>query len=150
MKWKSIVAGAVASVLGTLFIAGSASADVRIVNDPGGEVLRTFYEMRATGERIVIDGPCLSACTLLTGIVPRDHVCVTRRAVLGFHSASYYNDVSRSLVPTRAGTRLVMRLYPPEIRAWIKPARRAHAASHHDAWPGSGGALPVLPLTAGA
>ena len=29
------------------------------------------------------------------------------------------NDVSRSLVPTRAGTRLVMRLYPPEIRAWI-------------------------------
>ena len=122
MKWKSIVAGALASVLGTLFIAGSASADVRIVNDPGGEVssyLRTFYEMRAIGERIVIDGPCLSACTLLTGIVPRDHVCVTRRAALGFHAASYYNDVSRSLVPTRAGTRLIMRLYPPDIRAWI-------------------------------
>src|SRR5499427_407957 len=115
MKWKSIVAGALASVLGTLFIAGSASADVRIVSDPGGEVssyLRTFYEMRATGDRIVIDGPCLSACTLLTGILPRDHVCVARRAVLGFHAASYYNDVSRSLVPTRAGTRLIMRLYP--------------------------------------
>jgi hypothetical protein len=75
--------------------------------------------MRASGERIIIDGPCLSACTLLTGIVPRDHVCVTNRAVLGFHAASYYNDVSRSLVPTRAGTRLVMWLYPPEIRAWI-------------------------------
>ena len=122
MKWQSILAGALASVFGTLFIAGSASAEVRIVNDPGGEVssyLRMFYEMRATGERIVIDGPCLSACTLLTGIVPRDHVCVTRRAVLGFHAASYYNDVSPSLVPTRAGTRLVMRLYPPEIRAWI-------------------------------
>ena len=72
----------------------------------------------ATGERIVIDGPCLSACTLLTGIVPRDHVCVTRRAVLGFHAASYNNDVSRSLVPTRVGT-LVMRFYPPEIRARI-------------------------------
>jgi hypothetical protein len=122
MKWKSIVAGALASVLGTPFIARSASAHVRIVNDPGGEVssnLRTFYEMRASGEHIVIDGPCLSACTLLTGIVPRDHVCVTNRAVLGFHAASYYNDVSRSLVPTRAGTRLVMRLYPTEIRAWI-------------------------------
>jgi hypothetical protein len=122
MKWQSIVAGALASVFSTLFIAGSASADVRIVNDPGGEVssyLRTFYEVRASGERIVIDGPCLSACTLLTGIVPRTHVCVTRRAVLGFHAASYYNDVSRSLGPTRAGTRLVMRLYPPEIRAWI-------------------------------
>lgn len=72
MKWQSIVAGALASVFSTLFIAGSASADVRILNDPGGEVssyLRTFYEVRASGERIVIDGPCLSACTLLTGIV---------------------------------------------------------------------------------
>jgi hypothetical protein len=38
---------------------------------------------------------------------------------LGFHAASYYNDVSRSLVPTHGGTRLVMRLYPSEIRAWI-------------------------------
>jgi hypothetical protein len=122
MKWQPIVAGARTTVFGMLFIASTASADVRIINDPGGEVssyLRSFYEVRATGERIVIDGPCLSACTLLTGIVPRDHVCVTRRAVLGFHAASYYNDASRSLVPTRAGTQLVMRLYPPEIRAWI-------------------------------
>ncbi len=116
MKWQSIVAGALAAVLGTLFVAGTASADVRIRNDPGGEVssyLRAFHEMRASGERIVIDGPCLSACTLLTGIVPRDHVCVTRRAVLGFHAATYYNDASRSLVPTRQGSALVMRLYPP-------------------------------------
>ena len=122
MKWQLIAAGARTAMFGMLFLAGTASAELRIMNDPGGEVssyLRTFYEMRASGERIVIDGPCLSACTLLTGIVPRDHVCITSRAVLGFHAASYYNDVSRSLVPTRGGTRLVMRLYPPEIRAWI-------------------------------
>ena len=122
MKWQLIVVGARMAVYGMLLIASTALADVRIINDPGGKVssyLRTFYEMRASGERIIIDGPCLSACTLLTGIVPRDHVCVTRRAVLGFHAASYYNDVSRSLVPTRAGSQLVMRLYPPEIRAWI-------------------------------
>jgi hypothetical protein len=122
MKWQLIVVGARMAVYGMLLIASTALADVRIINDPGGKVssyLRTFYEMRASGERIVIDGPCLSACTLLTGIVPRNHVCVTGRAVLGFHAASYYNDVSRSLVPTRAGSQLVMRLYPPEIRAWI-------------------------------
>jgi hypothetical protein len=122
MKRQLIVAGARTAMFGMLFLAGTASAELRIMNDPGGEVssyLRTSYEMRASGERIVIDGACLSACTLLTGIVPRDHVCVTNRAVLGFHAASYYNDVSRSLVATRAGTRLVMRLYPPEIRAWI-------------------------------
>ncbi len=122
MKRQSILAGALASAFATLLMVGAAAADVRIVNDPGGEVssyVRKFHQMRASGEHIVIDGPCLSACTLLTGIVPRDHVCVTSRAVLGFHAASYYDDTSRSLVPTRAGSRLVMRLYPPEIRAWI-------------------------------
>jgi hypothetical protein len=126
MKWQTGLAGAFASALvtcvTTCFTAGGASADVRIVNDPGGEVssyVEKFQEMRASGERVVIDGPCLSACTLLTGIIPRDHVCVTSRAVLGFHAASYYDDASQSLVPTREGSRLVMRLYPPEIRSWI-------------------------------
>jgi hypothetical protein len=101
---------------------GAAFADVRILGDPGGEVtsyIRKFDEIRDSGQRIVVDGPCLSACTLFTGIVPRDHVCVTRRAALGFHAASYYDDASRSLVPTRQGSALVMRLYPAEIRSWI-------------------------------
>jgi hypothetical protein len=121
MKWQAALAGALASVLVTC-MTGAAFADVRIVGDPGGEVasyIRKFNEIRASGERVVIDGPCLSACTLFTGIVPRDHVCVTRRAALGFHAASYYDDASRSLVPTRQGSALVMRLYPAQIRAWI-------------------------------
>src|SRR6202163_2315846 len=118
MKWQAVVAGALASALMTC----AASADIRIVNDPGGEVsayVHKFHEVRDAGQRVVIDGPCLSACTLLTGIVPREHVCVTSRAVLGFHAASYYDDASRSLVPTREGSRLVMRIYPQEIRSWI-------------------------------
>src|SRR5947207_13559711 len=114
MKWQAAVAGALASALVTC----AAYADVRIVGDPGGEVssyVQKFSEIRDSGQRIVVDGPCLSACTLFTGIVPRDRVCVTRRAALGFHAASYYNDASRSLVPTRHGSPLVMRLYPPAI-----------------------------------
>jgi hypothetical protein len=118
MRWQAVLAGVLAPVLFTC----AAQATVRITNDPGGEVsayVAKYHEMRAAGEHIVIDGPCLSACTLLTGLVPRDHVCVTSRAVLGFHAASYYDDASRSLVPTREGSRVVMRLYPPEIRSWI-------------------------------
>jgi len=118
MKWQAVAAGVLASAL----VTSVASADIRIVSDPGGEVssyVRKFQELRASGDRIVIDGPCLSACTLLTGIIPKSRVCVTSRAVLGFHAASYYDDASRSLVPTRAGSRLVMQLYPPEIRSWI-------------------------------
>jgi hypothetical protein len=122
MKWQSIAAGALASVLASVVFASGASAEIRITDDPGGEVssyVQKFQQIRASGERIVIDGPCLSACTLLTGIIPRDRVCVTSRAELGFHAASYYNDASRSLVPTKEGSRVVMRLYPPVIRAWI-------------------------------
>jgi hypothetical protein len=119
MKWQAAVAGALASVL----LTSAAQADVRITNDLGGEIssyVRKFQRMRADGERLIIDGPCLSACTLFTAFIPRSHVCVTRRAVLGFHAASYYDDARRSLVPTRAGTRLVMRIYPPQIRDWIE------------------------------
>jgi hypothetical protein len=127
MKWQAAFAGVLALAV-MIFAAASivapsvASADVRIVGDPGGEVsayIRKFHEVRDSGQHVVIDGPCLSACTLLTGIVPADHVCVTRRAVLGFHAASYYDDASRSLVPTREGSALVMHLYPAQIRNWI-------------------------------
>jgi hypothetical protein len=121
MKWQIALTAALAFVV-TLLQIGAAAAEVRIANDPGGEVsayVRKYQAMRAAGEHIVIDGPCLSSCTLLTGIMPRDHVCVTERAALGFHAASYYDDGSRSLVPTRAGTSLVMRLYPQAVRGWI-------------------------------
>jgi hypothetical protein len=127
MKWQAALAGALASavvgfVASSMIVPSVASAEVRIESDPGGEVsayIRKFDEVRDSGQRIVIDGPCLSACTLLTGIVPRDHICVTSRAALGFHSASYYDDASRSLVPTREGSRLVMQVYPAAIRGWI-------------------------------
>jgi hypothetical protein len=122
MTWRTILAGALAAAFFGVFTSSIASAEVRIGGDPGGEVssyIQKYQQIRDSGERVVIDGPCLSACTLVTGIVPRDHICVTERAMLGFHAASYYDDVSRSLVPTRRGSRLVMSFYPPQIRRWI-------------------------------
>ncbi len=119
MKWQAALAGALAAAL----VSTMASAEIRIVGDPGGEVssyVQKYQGVRASGQRVVVDGPCLSACTLLLGIVPRDRICVTSRAMFGFHAASYYDDASRSLVPTRAGSRLVMRLYPATIRNWIE------------------------------
>ena len=67
-----------------------ARAEVRILASPGGQVgpfLDLFEQVRESGERVVIDGPCLSACTLVLSMVPSDRICVTRRAVLGFHAA---------------------------------------------------------------
>jgi hypothetical protein len=67
-----------------------ARAEVRILASPGGQVgpfIDIFEKVRNSGERVVIDGPCLSACTLVLSMVPSDRICVTRRAVLGFHAA---------------------------------------------------------------
>jgi len=71
-------------------IAPPAQAEVRILGSLGGQVgpfLDLFERVRDSGERVVIDGPCLSACTLVLSMVPNNRICVTRRAVLGFHAA---------------------------------------------------------------
>jgi hypothetical protein len=123
MNCRKFVVGALASAVFGVLTPSLTFAEVRISGDPGGEVsayVQKYEQIRDSGERVVIDGPCLSACTLLTGIIPRSRVCVTGRAMLGFHAASYYDDTSRRLVPTRAGSRVVMGLYPPEIRRWIE------------------------------
>ena len=81
MQPKSFVAMLTAYLVLALGTA-AASADVRILASPGGEVgrfLRLFAVLRESGERIVIDGPCLSACTLVLSTIPRERICVTRR-----------------------------------------------------------------------
>src|SRR5262245_6133981 len=88
------------SILVVLFAASAASAEVRILESPGGEVvpfLKLFAQLRASGERVVIDGPCLSACTLVLMTVPRNRICVTRKAVLGFHAAWSRGDDGHSV-----------------------------------------------------
>ena len=98
-----------------------ARADVRILASPGGEVgpfLELFEEVRNSGERVVIDGPCLSACTLVLSIVPGERICVTRRAVLGFHAARSIDRRGRIYAEPEA-SQLVLAAYPGPIRNWI-------------------------------
>jgi hypothetical protein len=48
-------------------------AEIRILASPGGQVgpfLDLFERVRQSGERVVIDGPCLSACTLVLMTIP--------------------------------------------------------------------------------
>jgi hypothetical protein len=59
----------------------SASAAMRIVDDRGGpvgEYVQAFATVCSTGERVIIDGDCLSACTLVLGLVPSSQTCATR------------------------------------------------------------------------
>ena len=99
-----------------------ARADIRILASPGGEVgsfLKLFEKVRASGERVVIDGPCLSACTLVLDVVPEDRICVTKRAVLGFHAARSVDRRGRFYAEPEA-SKLVLRAYPDPVRVWIE------------------------------
>ena len=73
-----------------------------------------FTAVRESGERVIIDGPCLSACTLVLGVVPKDRICVTPRAVFGFHAAwmptAYWGPYSVS----KAAVELMARIYAAE------------------------------------
>lgn len=99
----------------------SARADVRILSSPGGQVgsfIELFEKVRESGERVVIDGPCLSACTLVLMTVPADRICVTRRAVLGFHAARSVDRRGRMYAEPEA-SKAVQDAYPEPIRDWI-------------------------------
>jgi hypothetical protein len=100
---------------------GPVRAEVRILASPGGEVgpfLKLFDRVRESGERVVIDGPCLSACTLVLSTVPSDRICVTRRAVLGFHAARSIDREGRLYAEPEA-SQAVLETYPEAVRGWI-------------------------------
>jgi hypothetical protein len=101
--------------------ADSAPGVVRITNDEGGnigEYWSRFMAMRDAGDRVVIDGACSSACTMVLGIVPNDRICVTPNAVLGFHAA-WRPGFLGFKVTNDPATRTLWSFYPNPIRQWI-------------------------------
>lgn len=117
MRTHYALIGAVLAALSATVV----SAEVRIRNNPGGLIADhefAFSQMRSSGETVVIDGRCYSACTLVLGIVPPDRVCVTPRAILGFHAAWVPGTDGRP-IPSNAGTRRMWQLYPSQIRRWL-------------------------------
>jgi hypothetical protein len=109
-------------MLSLLLAATPAFAEIRIIQSPGGQVgpfLELFERVRESGERVVIDGPCLSACTLVLSLVPGERICVTRRAVLGFHAARSVDRRGRFYAEPEA-SEAVLQAYPEPVRDWIR------------------------------
>lgn len=99
----------------------SASATMRIAEDRGGQIghyLQAFAMLRSSGERVVVDGNCLSACTLVLGLIPRAKMCATPRARFGFHAA-WMPDSDGRPVTSSLGTQALWNIYPASVRRWI-------------------------------
>lgn len=97
------------------------SATMRISGDRGGQIghyLQAFAMLRSSGERVIIDGSCLSACTLVLGLIPRSRICATERARFGFHAA-WMPDRDGNPVTSTMGTRALWNIYPSAVRRWI-------------------------------
>jgi hypothetical protein len=98
-----------------------AAAATRITGDRGGQLINyveRFAAARVSGERIIIDGPCLSACTLVIALLPRGQICATSNAVLGFHAAWRPTTGGRR-VRVQTATKLMYEVYPSKVRNWI-------------------------------
>jgi hypothetical protein len=114
---RAVLAGAVATAL----TMSSAQAAVVIKSDPGGQIgpyLENLAVLRGSGQKVVIDGPCLSACTMVLGVIPHERICVTPRARLGFHAAWHPAEDGHP-IPSREATALLMSIYPEHVRSWI-------------------------------
>ncbi|CCD91339.1 conserved exported hypothetical protein [Bradyrhizobium sp. ORS 375] len=100
---------------------GASQAVVRIADDRGGRIgtyVDKYQGLRSSGEYVIIDGLCASACTIVLGAVPHDKICVTSHANLGFHAAWDFGANGRAVTNPEA-TQMLYSMYPSQIRRWI-------------------------------
>src|SRR6202171_6616141 len=124
-----LVTGLLAAVL-LLAGVGASHAVVRIAEDCGGRIgsyLEKYQGLRSSGETVIIDGLCASACTIILGAVPHDKICVTSHANLGFHAAWDFGANGR-VVTNPEATQMLYSMYPSQVRRWI--AQRGGLAPH--------------------
>jgi hypothetical protein len=115
-----LVTGVLAAVLLVAGM-GASHAVVRIADDRGGRIgayVSKYQGLRSSGETVVIDGLCASACTIVLGAVPHDKICVTSRATLGFHAAWDFGAEGRTITDREATLELYS-MYPMAVQRWI-------------------------------
>ena len=115
MRFKILILG-IASVL----FATPAWSFLLISYDKGGQIgpyLARYQQIRRSGERVVIDGACFSACTIVLGVISRDRLCATPNAVLGFHAA-WAPSNGGGMRASQEATEFLLSIYPTAVRHW--------------------------------
>ena len=97
---------------------GASHAVVRIGEDRGGRIgtyVDKYQDMRSSGEMVIIDGLCASACTIVLGAIPHDKICVTSHASLGFHAAWDFSEDGHAITNPEA-TQMLYSMYPSPVK----------------------------------
>ncbi len=110
---------------------GASDAAIRIAQDAGGRIetyVGKYQGVRSSGERVIIDGSCVSACTIVLGTVPHDRICVTPcQARISCRLGSRCQRAQDNQPPGNADAVFDVSIRGPALD---RPARRADAA--HD------------------
>src|SRR5262249_22209534 len=95
------------------------SANPIVINQSlGGRIDQFEVEIdhiARTGQRVVLDGFCASACTMILAVPT---LCATDRALLGFHEA--YSVGIGGKTPAPAGTAEMARHWRPYVFNWLR------------------------------
>lgn len=101
---------------------GTPAASAEYIGDDAGGMIGTYVARYArlmqSGERVVLNGDCLSACTIILHIKDRIDVCATPNARFGFHAAWKRGDDGRA-IHSPEGTDALMKLYPSDVKRWF-------------------------------
>lgn len=90
---------------------------VRIMHDVGGSVgefIKNISAMRAAGTLVVVDGQCISSCTMVTSLAP-ENICATSNAQFVFHSA-FIRDEDGDKHYAKDATDVIWHQYPSNLR----------------------------------
>lgn len=105
------------------------SAPVVVIKTDIGGILKDYIAAAKayarSGTYIVVDGDCVSACTLYFSYVPKSRICATPQARLGFHWASdlKVNEDgtldNSTKVHNPEATKRWINSFPKEMRKWV-------------------------------
>ena len=124
-KFLNVMAVLVAAVFFSTACTASTPKDpipqttpVVITFDPGGSIvdfINKYEDYAKSRTPVVVKGECISACTLMLGVLNPAQVCVSPNAMFAFHSAT--NGVGGDF--SEVGTQVGWYLYPTWVRVLL-------------------------------
>lgn len=115
---KRIIVSIVALTAGAATCYSAGLVPYFVGHSSGGKIgwyIEKYNTLKQSGRPVVIDALCKSSCTAVIAIVPRERICVTKNAILAFHSLADFG----SQVPNQPATNYFRSLFSEDIQSWI-------------------------------